>query len=179
MAKNFRCWVIVVGSESTAFRARLAEDLLPTLKQLQRTQPNVEMKWFERGRLWPSPEAAVAALKERRRAPSHGERGRDWRPGGDHKDPRAKYDIPRDEKRARFKKQLIAKKTRAGAGEATSRPPSDRPPYRPSGAPPHRRFSGSSSRSPGSPPRFDKPRGQTSRRPPSGGGRPPKRRSDK
>ena len=50
MAKNFCCWVIVVGNQPTAFRAREAEDLVPTLKQLQRTQPDVEMRWFERNR---------------------------------------------------------------------------------------------------------------------------------
>ncbi|MGH9411379.1 MAG: hypothetical protein ACRD1V_18235, partial [Vicinamibacterales bacterium] len=30
-------------------------------------------------------------------------RGRDWRPGGDHKDPRDRFKVPRDVKRARFK----------------------------------------------------------------------------
>lgn len=122
MAKYFRCWVIVDGAVPTSFRARDAEDLLPTLRQLQRTQPAVQLKWFERGRLWASPEAAKAALLERRRSPST--RGRDWRPGGEHKDPRARYDIPRDEKRARFKKRLIASKTRdTGPSAPSSRPP--------------------------------------------------------
>jgi hypothetical protein len=36
--------------------------------------------------------------------PSGGERrGRDWRPGGAHKDPRDRFKVPRDVKRARFK----------------------------------------------------------------------------
>lgn len=146
MAKFFRCWVIVAGSQPTAFRARQPEDLLPTLRQLQRTQPDVDLKWFERGRLWPSPEAAAQALKERRGEPAA--RGRGWRPGGEHKDPRAKYDIPRDEKRARFKKRLIGRKPREGeTGSPFSRPSgkghssgsssdsSPRPPYRPSQRP--------------------------------------------
>src|SRR4029079_14450432 len=30
-------------------------------------------------------------------------RGRAWRPGGDHKDPRDRFKVPRDVKRARFK----------------------------------------------------------------------------
>jgi hypothetical protein len=30
-------------------------------------------------------------------------RGRDWRPGGEHKDPRDRFKVPRDVKRARFK----------------------------------------------------------------------------
>lgn len=124
MPKNFTCWVIVDGTQPTAFRARTSEELIPTLKQLQRTQPDVSMKWFERGRLWVSPEEAQEALVASRRAPSR--RGRDWRPGGEHKDPRAKYDIPRDEKRARFKRRLITSRVRStsGAGpKAGGRPP--------------------------------------------------------
>ena len=33
-------------------------------------------------------------------------RGRDWRPGGEHKDPRDRFKVPRDVKRARFKANL-------------------------------------------------------------------------
>ena len=66
MAGRFSCWVIVSGFDSTAFRAREREDLLPTLKQLQRTQPDAVIKWFERGRLWEAPLEAVEALKSRR-----------------------------------------------------------------------------------------------------------------
>lgn len=106
MARNFQCWVIVAGAQPTSFRARRAEDLLPTLRQLQRTQPSVSMKWFERGRFWDSPEAArEAEIAKRRRA---ADRGRDWRPGGQHADPRARFEVPRAERRARFKKRLIA-----------------------------------------------------------------------
>ena len=101
MAKLFRCWVIVDGTVPTSFRAREPEELVPTLKQLQRTQPDVRLLWFERGRLWESPDAARAALVERRRAPSDS-RGRAWRPGGEHKDPKARPDVPRDAKRALF-----------------------------------------------------------------------------
>lgn len=129
MAKFFRCWVIVDGSVPTSFRARDPEDLIPTLKQLQRTQPAVALKWFERGRLWDSPEAARVALVERRRAPTG--RGKDWRPGGDHRDPRTRYDIPRDEKRARFKKRLIARKTAETRGPSHhDRPPRADAPFR-------------------------------------------------
>lgn len=120
MAKRFSCWVIVAGAQPTAFRARRAEDLLPTLRQLQRTQPNVTLKWFDRGRFWDSPQAADEAFTARRRASAA--RDRDWRPGGSHVDPRAKYQLSRDEKRARFKRRLIASKT-DGQGGGTPRPP--------------------------------------------------------
>src|SRR5690606_16261634 len=92
------------GTEPTAFRARRAEDLLPTLRQLQRTQPDAVLKWFERGQIWDSPEQAADDLKARRRQRPP-VRGRDWPPGGAHRAPRAKYKLTRDEKRARFKRR--------------------------------------------------------------------------
>jgi hypothetical protein len=41
-----------------------------------------------------------------------GGRGRDWRPGGEHKDPRDRFKVPRDVKRARFKQKLRRDRTR-------------------------------------------------------------------
>ena len=38
-------------------------------------------------------------------------RGRDWRPGGEHKDPRDRFKVPRDVKRARFKDKLRRDRT--------------------------------------------------------------------
>jgi hypothetical protein len=43
-------------------------------------------------------------------------RGRDWRPGGQHKDPRDRFKVPRDVKRARFK-------ARARRDRVSPRPP--------------------------------------------------------
>jgi 23S rRNA pseudouridine2605 synthase len=136
--KQFTCWVIVAGAQPTAFRARTVEELLPTLKQLQRTQPNVELRWFERGRFWTSPEEARTAFVAKSRSASG--RGRDWRPGGDHRDPRARYDVPRDVRRARFKeRQRFDERPRPDEprrerrDEGTSgRPPDHRPPWKPS-----------------------------------------------
>ena len=95
-------WVIVTGKDATAFRARYPEDLVPTLKQLQRTQPDAVLKWFERGKLWESPEQAMADLIRPRARTG---RGPGWRPGGSHVEPRARFQIPRDEKRRRFKQR--------------------------------------------------------------------------
>lgn len=82
-------WTILIDQQPTAFRARSQEDLLPTLHQLRRTNSDVVMKWFARGRLWESPEAERAAQQK----PKFTEkRGQDWRPGGVHKDPRARFD---------------------------------------------------------------------------------------
>jgi hypothetical protein len=130
MAKRFCCWLIVSGGQPTAFRSRDAESLLPTLRQLQRTQPDSMLKWFDRGRLWTSPSEAEAALRARRTGPS---RGKDWRPGGTHVDPKAKYQLTRDQKRARFKRRRPTQKPDAKmAGPLAStrpgRPRSRRPP---------------------------------------------------
>ena len=51
------------------------------------------MKWFARGKLWDTPEQAQWAGQN---LPKPAEkRGRDWRPGGQHKDPRAAKPRPR------------------------------------------------------------------------------------
>lgn len=123
MAKSHSFWMIIDGAVPTAFRARDREDLLPTLTQLKRTQPNVVLMWFERGRVWESPAAARAALEARRQQPRSRDRKPDWRPGGDHRDPRAKYQISRDEKRARFKKRQEFERR-------DGRPDGDRKPFR-------------------------------------------------
>jgi hypothetical protein len=79
-------WTILIDKQPTAFRARDREDLLPTLAQLRRTNTDVELKWFARGKLWESPEAErFTATMPRVK------RGRDWRPGGTHEDPRQKF----------------------------------------------------------------------------------------
>ncbi|SRR5258708_5426763 len=88
MPPRFVFWTILIDGKPTAFRARDREELLPTLGQLKRTNPDVVVKWFARGRLWDSREAERAAD----RPASTGEkRGPDWRPGGAHKDPRDRF----------------------------------------------------------------------------------------
>jgi hypothetical protein len=160
MARSHAFWVILAGAVPTAFRSPKREDLLPTLHQLQRKQPDVTLQWFDRGRLWESPEAARAALLAKR--PQFPDRKSDWRPGGSHKDPRARYQLSRDEKRARFKKRLgrppLESRSDKPADSRPDRPHESRPP-RP-GGPPRDRW-----QKPGGPPRdrWQKPGG-----PPSG-----------
>ena len=100
MPPRYAFWTILIDRQPTAFRAREREELLPTLAQLRRTNRDVVMKWFARGRLWESPEEERAAQVVRREGPrdrrgpsaaSGEKRGRDWRPGGQHKDPRARF----------------------------------------------------------------------------------------
>ena len=118
MPLRYAFWIIVAGTTPTSFKARRAEELMPTLRQLQRTQPDTVLRWFERGRLWESPEAARDDQLARKKT-AH-ERKRDWRPGGDHVDPRARFKVPRDIKRARFKER--AHRDRFDGPPADSRP---------------------------------------------------------
>jgi len=129
MPPRYSYWTIIAGGLPTAFRAAEREDLMPTFQRLREKHPDAELKWFARGKLWASPEAARPPQREHRdrgaRAPRgqdtrgarpagddrsgrpspqpepsvRGEhRGRDWRPGGDHRDPRQPF---KDAKKAR------------------------------------------------------------------------------
>jgi hypothetical protein len=126
-------WVIIAANAPTAFRARHPETLLPTLKQLQRTQPDAVMRWFDGGRLWTSPAEANEA--RRHRGPK---RPADWRPGGEHRDPRQRIELSRDEKRARFKRRQRSQygEPPAKAGSADRRQRSVGGPNAPKGRPP-------------------------------------------
>jgi hypothetical protein len=98
MPPRYAYWTILIDQKPTAFRARDREELLPTFNQLRRKNTDIVMKWFARGRVWDSPDAERAA----QRAPKLQERrGREWRPGGLHRDPR---DRPRQKRRGKHKK---------------------------------------------------------------------------
>ncbi len=88
MPPRYTYWTILIDNGPTAFRARDKEELLPTLYQLRRKNANVVIKWFARGRLWDTPEQAQWAGKNLERE----KKDRDWRPGGEHKDLRARFD---------------------------------------------------------------------------------------
>ncbi|MPY87375.1 MAG: hypothetical protein GEU99_05590 [Luteitalea sp.] len=113
-------WTILVGTEPTAFRARNVEDLVPTLKQLQRGHPNAVLKWFEAGRIWDSPDHA-RAHRDRGRRELRRTRERDWRPGGEHRDPRARPKVPRTIKRRLLARRYGWKKT-GDSGEGGDAP---------------------------------------------------------
>jgi hypothetical protein len=86
MPPRYSYWTILAGGLPTAFRAAERADLLPTFNRIREKHPDAEMKWFARGRLWASPEEAQAELQRARTR-----RSRDWRPGGEHRDPRQKF----------------------------------------------------------------------------------------
>ena len=109
MPPRFTYWTILIDGQATAFRAHEREDLLPTLVQIQRANPGAEMKWFARGRVWDSPEAASEAQRKQRAGPRE-PRGPGWRPGGAHTDPRARFKKPRAERRKLFARRERNKK---------------------------------------------------------------------
>src|SRR5512134_3757364 len=101
MPPRYAYWTILVDGGPTAFRAAEPDELLPTLKRLQVKQPDAVMKWFEKGRLWESREEALQAFKDGYTVGPGGtlvpptdtppSRDKGWRPGGQHRDPREKY----------------------------------------------------------------------------------------
>ena len=134
MPPRFTYWTIIADGQPTAFRAATQDELLPTLKQLQSKQPDAVMMWFARGKLWPSEEASAMALRMEREGRDRRERrGPDWRPGGEHKDPRDRFKVPRDVKRQQFAARARRDRIEEqGGGTQGDRPPAPRP-VRPTG----------------------------------------------
>jgi 23S rRNA pseudouridine2605 synthase len=104
MPPRYAYWTIIAGGLPTAFRMTEREELLPTFQRIKQKHPDAELKYFARGRLWSSPDEAkaeterVRAAADERRSTRRPSRGRDWRPGGEHQDPRQKF---KDAKKAR------------------------------------------------------------------------------
>ena len=142
MPPRFAFWTILIDGKPTAFRARDPQELLPTCNQLKRTSRDVVMRWFARGRLWESPEAERAASHTPK--PPMERRGRDWRPGGTHQDPRARFD---KEAQRRRKREMRAEQQ--ARGPRSSGAPGE---FKP-GGPPRKPWT---PRPPG-PPRSDRP----------------------
>lgn len=113
MPPRFAYWTILVDGQATAFRAKTADELLPTFNRLKQKHPSAEMMWFQGGRLWRSAleahDAAVAARREearKKRPAEHPPRDRKWRPGGTHRDPRQKYIDAKKAKWTRYKERV-------------------------------------------------------------------------
>lgn len=136
MASRYTYWTIILTDGPTSFRARDRDSLVPTLKQLQSRDPQAVLKWFANGRLWDSPEQAREYTRLARMAWQK-TRGPEWRPGGEHRDPRD-----------RFKKKPKRAERRpprpGGTGGGGDRPVSGGPPRSPAAGP--------ASRAPGKPP---------------------------
>ena len=121
---RFLYWTIVLGSEPTSFRAAEAGELLPTLAQLRRKHPEAMLRWFQRGRLWTSPDEAKLALSAERDTTR--KRPSTWRPGGTHEDPRQKYIDAKKAKWTRFK-SAIRERAESRRERDVTPPPAVRP----------------------------------------------------
>jgi hypothetical protein len=136
MPPRFAYWTILIDGQPTAFRARDQQDLLPTLTQLKRTNKDVLLRWFARGRLWESQQQDFDARRQRKAPSAAASRGRDWRPGGQHADPRARFNkkgaAPRpDRERTRTPRRPPS----TGEPPGAPRKPAGRPPGQSAGAP--------------------------------------------
>ncbi len=130
MPPRFAYWTIVAGGLPTAFRATEREELLPTFNRIKEKHPDAEMKYFARGRLWASREEAQQEAEARRAAADRRQgaregtsRGRDWRPGGEHRDPRQRF---KDAKKARnldWRKERFERRQKPGAASGAGTPP--------------------------------------------------------
>jgi hypothetical protein len=129
---RFAYWTILVDGLPTAFRAAERAELLPTFKRLQEKHPEAVMRWFSRGKLWDSPEAARDELiRERMGDQRPRDRGRDWRPGGEHRDPRQKFiDAKKARNQDRRKQRFERRQDETGRAE---RSPDRTGPARPDG----------------------------------------------
>ena len=128
MPPRYSYWTILAGGLPTAFRAAEREDLLPTFKRIHEKHPDAEMKWFARGRLWASPEAARQDTEARR---YHGVRDHKWRPGGEHRDPRQPYKDAKKARNADRRQQRFDRKEQGAAG--VERKPQRPAPGKPAG----------------------------------------------
>jgi hypothetical protein len=133
MPPRYAYWTIIAGTLPTAFRAATRAELEPTFRRILDKHPDAEMKWFARGTLWASPEAARDALEaeRQRRAPARDRarprgdtRGADWRPGGLHRDPRQPYKDAKKARNAARRRERFDRRQQAPA-PAAGRP--DRP----------------------------------------------------
>jgi hypothetical protein len=148
MPPRYAYWTIIAGGLPTAFRAAERQELLPTFKRIQEKHPDATMRWFARGRLWDSPDAARLELEKRRARKPPGKyparesrpsartaesgapggtprprgdaRTRDWRPGGEHRDPRQPFKDAKQRRNQQRRAQRFARKRGRGPGSKPS-----------------------------------------------------------
>lgn len=108
MPPRYAYWTIIAGGLPTAFRAADRAELMPTFQRIREKHPDAEMKWFARGKLWDSPEAARNARSGK--PVGRPFQGRDWRPGGEHRDPRQKFKDAKRERNLQWRTERFERK---------------------------------------------------------------------
>ncbi len=175
MPPRYAYWTIIAGGLPTAFRAADRDELMPTFHRIKEKHPDAQMKWFARGKLWESPEAARVTRVRRtgfrdqgsgtrdqgsgsrdqgsgigagqgggpQRPTDQEKRGRDWRPGGEHRDPRQKFVDAKKQRNAAVRKDRWDRKNKPAGPRSQGSGPRDgqgtKPPEEP-GRPPRRPF---------------------------------------
>jgi len=178
MPPRYAYWTIIAGGLPTAFRAADRDELMPTFQRIREKHPDAQMKWFARGKLWESPDAARVRRDENRGGDRRGgrwehdqrgqpadhrragprpnqhprdrpplsdearrakpqrrpdeagreKRGREWRPGGEHRDPRQKFIDAKKQRNAALRTERWQKKnTPPREGEGGRAVSGDRP----------------------------------------------------
>lgn len=129
MPPRYSYWTIIADGLPTAFRAAEREELLPTFARIKQKHPDAEMKWFARGKLWDSPESARREATAKREADARptAKTGRDWRPGGNHRDPRQPYRDAKKARNAADRKRKFERRHKWGADRGPQEP-RNRPP---------------------------------------------------
>ena len=122
MPPRYAYWTIIAGGLPTAFRAADREELLPTFQRIKEKHPDAQMKYFARGKLWESPEASRAAEKR------GGTRSGDWRPGGNHRDPRQKFIDAKKQRNSTIRKERWERRNAPHRGPKPSVDPQPTPP---------------------------------------------------
>ena len=118
-------------SSSKASRRRSARNARGAAADVQAAAGQASRRGDDVVRARPAVGVAGRSARGERRGGAE-RRKPDWRPGGEHRDPRARFDIPRDEKRRRFAEQAAPRVTRrvrrAAAGDSpeTGRRATDR-----------------------------------------------------
>jgi len=176
MPPRYAYWTILIDGKATAFRAREREELLPTFNQLARKNADIAMRYFARGKLWDNPEQAQWANRNREVTRTE-PRTRDWRPGGQHKDPRARFEKKPD----RGERPFHSKDRKPFDSEdrkpfdSKERKPFDSKYRKPAGSTERRPFQSKEGKPYGKPGerRFDKPGERSSGKPPERRFKPP------
>jgi hypothetical protein len=167
MPPRFVYWTIIAGGLPTAFRAAERDELLPTFNRIQEKHPDAVMKYFARGKLWESEaEARQEADARRARASRPEARGRDWRPGGDHRDPRQKFKDAKKTRNLNWRRERFERRQASSAEPPREQPHGD-PLRRPAGRPPggdRKAWGPPRERKAGSPPRERKAGGPSRER---------------
>jgi hypothetical protein len=124
MPPRYSYWTIIADGLPTAFRAAEKDELLPTFARIRHKHPDAEMKWFARGKLWDSPESARSAAAEKREADARRAKkmARDWRPGGNHRDPRQRYRDAKKARNATHRKRKFERRQRWDAERGPQKP---------------------------------------------------------